>query len=253
MPRTNPPNNLTGLAAVNLFQPFGLLAPPRFPVAPIKAAVKRKAFFSFHFDDSFRVNAVRNSWKIHHPSSEAMRSFQDSSLWERRKLTDPKAVKAVIRYGVTYTSAVCVLVGTETWSRPWVRYEIARAIIDGKGLLAVHLNNIRHHETLTTHPLGRNPLDYMAIGKVQPNLSQPANYFLFEKLAVPDAVGGYQWGWIKYKDHTDAVGLPAWVTDPPVGEVTPLSDNAHEYDFMRDVGHEHIGSWLDRAAQRAGR
>jgi hypothetical protein len=183
-----------------------------------------------------------------------MRSFQDSSLWERRKLTDPKAVKAVIRYGVTYTSAVCVLVGTETWSRQWVRYEIARSIIDGKGLLAVHLNNIKHHETLSTHPLGRNPLDFMAIGKVQPTPSQPAKYFLFEKLAVPDGVGGgYEWGWVKYADHTDAVSLPAWVTDPAVEKVTPLSHNADEYDFTRDVGHKHLGSWLDRAAQRAGR
>jgi hypothetical protein len=246
-----PPGSLASFLALSPPSPLNALyTPPAKPVAP---SVKRKAFFSFHFPDSLRVNAVRNTWKISHPSSATMRSFQDSSLWESRKLTDPKAIKAIIRYGVSYTSAVCVLVGTETWSRQWVRYEIARAIIDGKGLLAVHLNSIRHHHSLTAHPLGRNPLDFMAIGKVQPKLSQPAKYFLFEKLAVPDGVGGYRWGWVEYEDHTDAVDLPAWVTDPPVGHVTPLSDNADEYDFMRDVGHKHIGSWLDRAAQRAGR
>jgi hypothetical protein len=227
-----------------------LYTPPAKPVSP---SVKRKAFFSFHFPDSLRVNNVRNIWKIKHPSSEGMRTFQDSSLWEARKLTDPKAIKAIIRYGVSYTSAVCVLVGTETWSRRWVRYEIARAIIDGKGLLAVHLNNINHHKTLSPHPLGRNPLDFLAIRKVQPNLSQAAKYFLYEKLAVPDGAGGYRLGWYEYEDHTDAVDLPRWVTDPPVGHVTPLSENADEYDFTNDVGHKHIGSWLDRAAQRAGR
>jgi hypothetical protein len=250
LPRTPSFGSLASVVARPEPPPKVLYTPPPKPVAP---TVKRKAFFSFHFPDSLRVNAVRNTWKISHPSSATMRSFQDSSLWERRKLTDPKAIKAIIRYGVTYTSAVCVLIGTETWSRQWVRYEIARAIIDGRGLLAVHLNSIRHHHTLTAHPLGLNPLDFMAIGKVQSNVSQPAKYFLFEKLAVPDGVGGYRWGWVEYEDHTDAVDLPRWVTEPSVGYVTPLSDNADEYDFMRDVGHKHIGSWLDRAAQRAGR
>jgi hypothetical protein len=257
----------TGRATVDLFpampssSPFGSLArpttPPKAlytpPAKPVAPSVKRKAFFSFHFPDNLRVNNVRNIWKIKHPSSAGMRTFQDSSLWESRKLTDPKAIKALIRFGVRYTSAVCVLVGTETWSRPWVRYEIACAIIDGRGLLAVHLNSINHHDGLGTHPLGRNPLNFMAIGKFQPNLLQPAKYFLFEKLPVQDGIGGHRWGWVRYEGHTNEVNLPRWVTDPPAGYVTPLSDNADEYDFMRDVGHKHIGSWLDRAAQRAGR
>jgi Thoeris protein ThsB, TIR-like domain len=225
--------SLADLVARPAPPPRTLYTPPAKPVAP---SVKRKAFFSFHFPDSLRVNNVRNIWKIKHPSSAGMRTFQDSSLWEDRKLTDPKAIKAIIRYGVSYTSAVCVLVGTETWSRRWVRYEIARAIIDRKGLLAVHLNNINHHDGLGTHPLGRNPLGFMAIGKVQRTPSQPVRYFLFEKLALPNGVGGYEWGWVRYDDHTDAVDLPRWVTDPAVGKVTPLSDNADEYDFMRDVG-----------------
>jgi hypothetical protein len=30
---------------------------------------KRKAFFSFHYDDIMRVNVVRNAWKIDHPDA----------------------------------------------------------------------------------------------------------------------------------------------------------------------------------------
>jgi hypothetical protein len=86
---------------------FGNLAPP----------VKRKAFFSFHFDDVMRVNVVRNAWKIGHPDSVLMRSFYDSSLWESKKLEGDDAVKRLIREGVCYTSAVCVLVGSDTWWR----------------------------------------------------------------------------------------------------------------------------------------
>ena len=73
-----------------------------------------------------RVNVVRNAWKIDHPDNTLMRSFQDSSLWESRKLEGDDAVKRLIREGVEYTSAVCVLIGTDTWLRRWVRYEMAR-------------------------------------------------------------------------------------------------------------------------------
>jgi len=72
-PSTSPFRNLTGIAAVDLFQPFGSLAPPRFPDSPLKAVVKRKAFFSFHYDDIMRVNVVRNAWKIDHPDNALMR------------------------------------------------------------------------------------------------------------------------------------------------------------------------------------
>ena len=86
-----------------------------------------------------------------------MRSFYDSSLWERRQIEGPEAVKRLIREGVQYTSAVCVLIGTQTWSRRWVRYEVARSVIDDRGLLAVHLNGIRHHETRQSRPARPKP------------------------------------------------------------------------------------------------
>jgi hypothetical protein len=200
-----------------------------------------------------RVNVVRNAWKIDHPDNAQMRSFQDCSLWERRELEGDVAVKRLIREGVEYTSAVCVLIGTETWVRQWVRYEIARAIVDGKGLLGVHLNSIRHHQTQSPHTRGHNPLDYMAVGKVQPDVWKPARYCLFEKQAWPNALGGWGWAWNRYSDYTDPVSLPPWLNDPVAGHVTPLSQNASVHDYIADDGHRNIGSWIDTAAQRAGR
>lgn len=55
---------------------------------------KRKVYFSFHFDDVMRVNNVRNAWKIDHPDAPEMRSFYDSSLWERRQLESPRISQA---------------------------------------------------------------------------------------------------------------------------------------------------------------
>ncbi|MGY4368753.1 hypothetical protein ACVW1A_004818 [Bradyrhizobium sp. LB1.3] len=259
LPVSNP--SLNG-AALDLFGPSATrsplagavadLFPPKPTTQSIAPSVKRKAFFSFHYEDSMRVNVVRNAWKISHLDSGTMRSFQDSSLWEAKKITNDDAIKSLIRAGVCFTSAVCVLVGPETWWRRWVRYEIARAVVDGRGLLAVHLNSIRHHKTLTPHTRGRNPLDYMGVGKLQPEASKLVRYYLYEKNAVSDGAGGYRWEWQRYGDYTQAVDMPEWVTEPAVGYVRPLSENADEYDYMAS-DHRNIGAWLDRAAKRAGR
>src|ERR1700719_1196737 len=120
-------------------------------------ATKRKVFYSFHYDDIMRVNVVRKAWEFVHPDKTDALGFYDFSLWESKKLTGDDAVKNLIRDGVQGTSAVCVLIGALTCVRRWVRYEIARAIIDERGLLAVHLNSIKHHKELTTHSLGYNP------------------------------------------------------------------------------------------------
>lgn len=239
--------------------PLGALGSPpvepgqRFLLGDLLAPVKRKAFFSFHFDDVMRVNVIRNSWKIGHPGSAALPSFTDSSLWERRQLESDDAIKRLIREGVEYTSAVCVLAGAETWLRRWCRYEIARAIVDGRGLLTVHLNGIRHHQTLTPHARGPNPLEWMAVGKVQSNWLMPPDYYLFERRAVRDGFGTLKWEWHRYADYSRPVTLPPWLADPAPGYVTPLSTHSEEYDYVADGGHAHIGAWIDRAAQRAGR
>jgi hypothetical protein len=150
----------------NPFNPFSYPPPPPSSwFQGLAAPTKRKAFFSFYFGDVMRMNVVRNAWKVVRPDSGlGGRTFYDSSLWESRQLKDPETLKRLIREGVGYTSAVCVLVGTETVIRRWVRYEIARAVIDKRGLLAVHVNGIRHHTFLVPHVRGPNPLAAMAVG-----------------------------------------------------------------------------------------
>jgi hypothetical protein len=243
------------------FQPFlDLIEPPRpyAPPPPIKPLpitpeTKRKAFFSFHFDDIMRVNNVRNAWKIDHRDSPLNRSFYDSSLWESRKLLGIEGIKNLIRVGVTRTSAVCVLAGSQTWSRRWVRYEIARAILDQRGLLTVHLNSLPHHRTKFADAIGRNPLAHMGIAKIQRHPRVPPRYHLYEMNLVVDGFGRIAEEWQPYPDYTLAVKKPAWVDDPQVGWVVPLSVNAAEYDHVLDNGQRNIGHWIDLAAKQAGR
>ena len=218
-----------------------MIAVPAFSMQP----TKRRVFFSFHFDDIMRVNNVRQVWKIDHPDAPTMRSFYDSSLWEARQLEGDDALKRLIREGQTNTSAVCVLIGTYTWQRRWVRYEIARAIIDGRGLLGVHLNSIKHHRPpFLPHLVGENPFNHLSIGKVQENFLAPPKYYIFEKTTQ---------GWIRYQDHTDSVSLPCYLADPNQNYVTPLSTAIPVYDFAHNDGHKHLGAWIDQAAITVGR
>ena len=210
----------------------------------IQRSVRRRAFFSFHYKDVMRVNNVRQAWRISHPDSDQTRGFYDASLWESKKLEGDEALKRLIREGVENTSAVCVLIGSQTWARRWVRYEIARAIVDNKGLLGVHINSLAHHLTKAVDFLGPNPLSYLAISKVQQGLLSTPRYFLFE------AQGNK---WVRYADYTLAVSLPSWLPEPASGYVTPLDQGAYTYDYCSAGGHRNIGSWIDAAARQAGR
>jgi hypothetical protein len=243
----NPPSTfLSSLAPPSSLQPPALPVLPRTAPAP----VKRKGFFSFHFDDLMRVNNVRKAWSISHPDRTFMRNFYDRSLWESTKLRNTEGLKNLIRRGMEHSSAVCVLIGSHTWSRRWVKYEIARSVIDRRGLLAVHINGLKHHKRQQPDTLGFNPLKLMGVYK-----SQDGKCYLYEKRQV--TVNNYtrqtEWQWLQYEDYTQPVRLPKYLAEPASGYVMPLSVGAHEHDYVVEVGHKNLGSWIDAAAVRAGR
>jgi hypothetical protein len=212
--------------------------------------IKRRVFFSFHFADIMRVNNVRKAWRYHNPGSILVPSFTDSSLWESKQLEKEETLKALIRDGVANTSTVCVLVGTETWQRRWVKYEIARAVIDKKGLLAVHINGIKHDKRLLADPYGHNPLDFIGIG-----VENQGKYFLFEKVWRQTSIFSQEgfWDWSRYQDYTLSVPLPPYLPKPLPGERVQLSRGTQLRCFMSENGAKNIGLWVDAAAQVAGR
>jgi hypothetical protein len=107
------------------------------------------------------------------------------------------------------------------------------AIIDGKGLCAVHLNGIRHHSTLTANAHGYNPLSILGVGKVQDGVLATPRYYLFEnKQVFSAATGQYVYEWQRYADYTDPVKKPNWLNDSQPGYVTLLSTNAKTYDYI---------------------
>ena len=95
----------------------------------------RRTFFSFHYlPDVWRAWNVRNSWVVK-PENEIDRGFFDNSVFEAKQRESDDALKVFLREGVENTSVTCVLAGNETWSRRWVRYEIARSVLKGNGVM----------------------------------------------------------------------------------------------------------------------
>jgi hypothetical protein len=103
--------------------------------------VARRTFFSFHYKpDVTRANVVKNSWVM---KDREDAGFFDSSAFEKAKNTDEDSLKRFLIKEMDGSSVVCALVGAATASRQWVRYEIQRAIWDGRGLLGSASTRLR--------------------------------------------------------------------------------------------------------------
>ena len=106
----------------------------------------RRTFFSFHYGpDVWRAWNVRNCWSVR-PQDQISAGFFDSSVFEASKKESDDALKTFLRKGMENTSVTCVLAGASTSQRRWVRYEIARGIIKGNGLLTVFIHGVENQE-----------------------------------------------------------------------------------------------------------
>lgn len=113
----------------------------------------RQVFYSFHYDnDVMRVQQIRNigSLEDNNPVSE--------NKWEDIKNQGDDAVKKWIDETMKYRSCLVVLIGTDTASRHWVKYEIKKAWSDGKGVLGIYIHNIKCPRNGKTTK-GKNPFE----------------------------------------------------------------------------------------------
>jgi len=122
----------------------------------------KRVFFSFHYQDviDFRANVVRKHWVAKADREDA--GYFDASIWEEAQRTSDLALTRLINGALDNTTATCVLVGSQTYARPWVRYEIMKSLSRGNRVFAVHINQIRGKDQLTKTN-GPNPFDYLAL------------------------------------------------------------------------------------------
>jgi hypothetical protein len=72
--------------------------------------------------------------------------FYDHAKWEQIKRQGNAAIQRWIDSELKGSSVTVVLIGPETLSRRWVRYEIDQSIRVGKGLLGVTLEGMRQRD-----------------------------------------------------------------------------------------------------------
>lgn len=103
----------------------------------------RKVFFSFHHErDVWRAGQVRNSW-VTKPDRETA-GFWDAASWEKVQKEGDEAIKRWINNQLDGTSVTVVLIGKETSSRKWVRYEIRKSYEIGNGILGIYIHNVKN-------------------------------------------------------------------------------------------------------------
>jgi hypothetical protein len=122
----------------------------------------KRVYFCFHYQDvvDFRANVVRNHW-LTKPNREVS-GFFDASLWESAKKQGDVAIKRLINSGIDGTTVTCVLIGSDTYVRPWVRYEIMKSFKKGNSIFGVHINSVMDKNRQTKQS-GPNPFSYLGV------------------------------------------------------------------------------------------
>lgn len=191
----------------------------------------KRVFFSFHYQDviDFRANVVRQHW-VTKPDREAA-GFFDASIWETAKRTGSMAVKRLINSGLDGTSATCVLIGSHTYARTWVRYEILKSFRRGNSIFAVHINSIRGRDKMTK-TRGPNPLSYVGV-TFSPSgdtatLWEKANGEWTEYSEIEDSAS-YRTGGVAAQYRGKGFNLAGWY---------------QEYDWVADDGYNNFATWV---------
>lgn len=196
----------------------------------------RRAFFSFHYQrDVHRAWVVRNSWVTQERQDSG---FFDSSVFESKKRTSDAALKRFLDEGLVNCSVTCVLAGYQTAWRRWVRYELLRSFVEGKGMLGISIHSISRFNEGPDTP-GPNPFSLLGF-----EVKDQTLYF--------KEWDGQQQRWVWSPDLSS---MPlanvryniAYLTDSTFDRIFPV------YDWSTQRGFDNMGTWIETAAKAAGR
>lgn len=194
----------------------------------------RRAFFSFHYQrDVHRAWVVRNSWVTQERQDAG---FFDSSVFESKQRTSDAALTRFLDEGLVNCSVTCVLVGNQTAWRRWVRYELLRSFVEGKGLLGIYIHSIqRFNEGADVQ--GNDPFSLLGF--------EVRNQVVYFK-----EWDGKQWIWTP-----DVTSMPlrdvryqlSGLTNTTLAQLFPI------YDWSEGDGYNNLSRWVETAAANAGR
>jgi|SRR5579859_1680233 len=191
----------------------------------------RRVFFSFYYQDviDFRANVVRQHW-LTKPNRESA-GFFDASIWGNATRAGDASIKKLINSGLDGTSVTCVLIGSETYARRWVRYEILKSFRRGNSILAVHINAIKGRDQ-RIKPKGPNPLSSVGVTYSESGLTATlweVVYGAWKKYSEIDGSASYQTGGIAQQYWGKGFNLAGWYP---------------EYDWVGDDGYNNFSAWV---------
>ena len=198
----------------------------------------KRVFFSFHYDDvkTFRANVVRNHGLLKDTGTSG---FFDASIWEDAKLHGVSSVKNLINNNLQQTSVTCVLIGSRTWSRRWVRYEIMKSFDRQNALLGVHINGVKD-KNQQSFSNGLNPFEFLGL---YIDLYGKATYWERTFYHGASYYQGSYGTWTKYNDLQPTLNFDRkfW------GKGYTLSDWVPCYDWIKNQGYENFATWIEAA------
>ena len=187
----------------------------------------KRVYFAFHYQDviDFRANVVR---KHNFLGGVEAAGYYDHSIWEEAKKTSPLALKRLINGELENSTVTVVLIGTSTWARRWVRYEVMKSIERGNKVLGVHINSIKGKDQLTKVD-GPNPFANLGL-----QISADGTR------ATPT-----EWTDGKWVYYSDLDSFPV-NQQPPANrdQHLPLSHWLPVYDWVSGEGYKNFSTWI---------
>lgn len=102
----------------------------------------RRTFFSFHYkNDVVRANHIRNS-NVTKESTEVA-GFVDAADFEKVERQGDAAIKRWIDDQLSGSSVTVVLIGSQTSTRDYVKYELQKSFAKGNGMLGVYIHKCK--------------------------------------------------------------------------------------------------------------
>ena len=119
----------------------------------------RKVFTSFHYiPDNWRASQVRNMGKIEG------NGIVSSNKWEEVTKGGNAAIEKWIDENMSGKSCVVLFVGENTAGRKWIDYEIKKAWSDKRGLVGIHVHNLKDSAGNQANK-GGNPFEHFTVGE----------------------------------------------------------------------------------------
>lgn len=98
----------------------------------------KKVFFSFHYElDNWRVNQIRNMGVVEG------QKICNSNDWEEVKRQGEQSIKNWIDKQMKQCDCVIVLIGEQTHTRKWVKYEVKRAKELGIPVFGIFIHKLK--------------------------------------------------------------------------------------------------------------